>query len=121
MKIQENVVSLIYLSIALAGAVLPTLANIEFVKLYGPGFDIGRFISLANVNPAAQSISRDLLFLASAVFVWMSLESRRLGMRNFWVVILGTFTIAIAFSAPLFLFLRERRLYEINNQNLSNS
>ena len=53
-----------------------------------------------------------VLFLLS--FIWMFIESRRLSMRHFWIIILATFSIAIAFSAPLFLFLRERRLLEIN-------
>ena len=54
------------------------------------------------------------MILASAIFIWMFIESRRLSMRHFWIIILATFSIAIAFSAPLFLFLRERRLLEIN-------
>ena len=33
----------IYLFLAILGAVLPTLANIEFAKSYGPAFDIKLF------------------------------------------------------------------------------
>ena len=44
----------IYLFLAILGAVLPTLANIEFAKSYGPAFDIQLFIELANNNPASQ-------------------------------------------------------------------
>ena len=68
----------VYLVLAILGAVLPTLANIEFAKSYGPAFDIQLFIELANNNPAAQSLSRDLLIGSSAVFVWIISESRRL-------------------------------------------
>ncbi len=94
---------------------MPTLANIEFVQTYGNNFDIGLFIQLANANPAARSLSRDLFVSSSAFFVWIIVESRRLGIKNLWIIILTTFTIAFAFSAPLFLFLRERRLIEIND------
>ena len=104
----------LYLLLAILGAVLPTLANIEFAKMYGPSFDIKLFIDLANINPAAQSLSRDLLIGSSAVFIWIISESKRLEMKNLWIVILTTFTIAFAFSAPLFLFLRELRIEEIN-------
>ena len=104
----------VYLLLAILGAILPTLANIEFAKSYGPSFDIKLFIELANINPAAQSLSRDLFIGASAVFVWIISESRRLEMKNLWVVILTTFTIAFAFSAPLFLYLRELRIEEMN-------
>ena len=104
----------VYLILAILGAVLPTLANIEFAKSYGPAFDIQLFIDLANNNPASQSLSRDLLIGATAIFVWIISESKRLDMKNLWVVILTTFTIAFAFSAPLFLFLRELRIEEMN-------
>ena len=104
----------VYLLFAILGAVLPTLANIEFARTYGPSFDIKLFIDLANNNPASQSLSRDLLIGASAVFVWIISESKRLQMKNLWIVILTTFTIAFAFSAPLFLYLRELRIEEMN-------
>ncbi|AAQ00201.1 hypothetical protein EV11_1241 [Prochlorococcus sp. SS52] len=98
---------------------MPTLANIQFIKDYGPGFDLLNFIALANSNPASRSLSFDLFILATAVFVWMFVESRRLGIRHFWVVVVGTFTIAIAFSAPLFLFLRERRIIQLKNEEIN--
>ncbi len=34
----------VYLLLAIAGAVLPTLANIEFAKSYGPSFDVQLYI-----------------------------------------------------------------------------
>ena len=92
---------------------MPTLANIEFIRSYGPSFDIKTFIDLANSNPAAQSLSRDLFVGASAVTIWIISESRRLEMKNLWIVLLSSFTIAFAFSAPLFLYLRERRFIEL--------
>ena len=104
----------VYLLFAILGGVLPTLANIEFARNYGPSFDIKLFIELANNNPASQSLSRDLFIGASAVFVWIISESKRLQMKNLWIVILTTFTIAFAFSAPLFLYLRELRIEEMN-------
>jgi len=104
----------VYLLLAILGAIFPILANIEFAKTYGPAFDIQLFIELANNNPAAQSLSRDLFIGATAVFVWIISESKRLEMKNLWIVVLTTFTIAFAFSAPLFLFLRELRIEEID-------
>ena len=104
----------VYLLLAILGAILPTLANIEFAKTYGPSFDIQLFIELANNNPASQSLSRDLFIGSIAVFVWIISESKRLQMKNLWVVILTTFTIAFAFSAPLFLYLRELRIEEMH-------
>lgn len=103
----------LYLALAVAGAVLPWLANLDYMRQVGAGFDIQQFVELANANPAAQSLSRDLLVGASAVTVWMVVESRRLQMRHLWLVLLSSVTIAFAFAAPFFLFLRERRLAEL--------
>ena len=105
----------LYLALAVAGGVLPWLANLAFLKQYGPSFDLGLFIGLANDNPAAQSLSRDLAVGASAVTIWMVSESRRLKMRGLPWVLLSCVTVAFAFGAPLFLHLRERRLRELEN------
>jgi len=99
------------------GAFLPMMANLEFAREYGNSFDINNIISLENANPAAQSISRDLLVGASAIFKWIVNESKKLNMKNMWVVYTGTFLIAFAFSAPFFLFLRERRIIELEKMN----
>ena len=103
----------LYLALAVAGGVLPWLANLDYMRQYGSAFDIRLFVQLANANPAAQSLSRDLLVGASAITVWMVIESRRLAMRHLWLVLLSSITIAFAFAAPFFLFLRERRLAEL--------
>jgi hypothetical protein len=96
-----------------AGAVLPWLANVEFIGITGGSFDLGLFVQLANANPAASSLSRDLAIGATAVVVWMVQESRRLQMRGLPWVLLSCVTVAFAFGAPLFLYLRERRLQEL--------
>ena len=103
----------LYLALAIAGGVLPWLANVDYMRQYGNSFDLGLFVQLANANPAAQSLSRDLLVGATAVTIWIVVESRRLQMRHLWLVLLSAVTIAFAFAAPFFLFLRERRLAEL--------
>ncbi|MEB3352297.1 MAG: DUF2834 domain-containing protein [Cyanobacteriota bacterium] len=103
----------IYLALAVAGAVLPWLANIDFIQAYGASGDIGLFVQLANANPAAASLSRDLGIGATAVTIWMVSEGRRLSMRGVPWVLLSCVTVAFAFGAPLFLHLRERRLQEL--------
>ena len=111
--ISRHFLSSIYLLLAFLGATLTIQANINFINEYGPGFDIPLFIKLANVNPAARSLSSDLLVGASAITIWIFSEGKRLEIRHLWIVFLSMFTIAFAFAAPLFLFLRERRLMEI--------
>jgi len=103
----------LYLGLAIAGGVLPWMANLDYMREYGSSFDLKVFIDLANANPAAQSLSRDLLIGATAVTTWIVVESRRLKMRHLWLVLLSSVTIAFAFAAPFFLFLREKRLAEL--------
>lgn len=109
----QPLIQWLYLALAIAGAVLPWLANLEFIREYGSSFDIGQFVQLANANPAASSLSRDLAIAATAVVIWMVRESRRLQMRGLPWVLLSCVTIAFACGAPLFLYLRERRLAEL--------
>ena len=111
--VQQPWLAWVYLALAVAGGVLPWLSNLEFMRQYGASFDLAQFIALANANPAAESLSRDLLVGASAITVWMIVESRRLQMRHLWIVLLSAGTIAFGFAAPFFLFLRERRLAEM--------
>ena len=111
----------LYLALAVAGGILPWLANFDYMRQYGSSFDLGLFVELANANPAAQSLSRDLLVGATAVTLWIVVESRRLQMRHLWLVLLSSVTIAFAFAAPFFLFLRERRLAELARQGAAAS
>ena len=113
LKNNKYIISYVYLILAILGAILPMISNFHFAYEYGFAFDIKKFIELANENPAAESISRDLFISASAVFIWIVNESKKLKVKNMWIIYLGTFLIAFAFSAPFFLFLRERRLIEI--------
>tara|TARA_Y100000589_G_C26927579_1_gene537010 strand:+ start:403 stop:774 length:372 start_codon:yes stop_codon:yes gene_type:complete len=108
--------SYLYLILAILGAILPMISNYNFALEYGSDFDILKFIQLASINPAAESISRDLFIGASAIFIWIINESKKLNIKNMWVVYVGTFLIAFAFSAPFFLILRERRLIEISEK-----
>jgi len=48
-------------------------------------------------------------------------ESRRLNMRGLGWVLLSCVTVAFACGAPLFLYLRERRLAEIARDNISSA
>ena len=102
-----NLLAWLYLGLAIAGGVLPWLANLAFLREHGPQFDLGLFVQLANANPAAQSLSRDLAIGASAVTIWMVSEGRRIKLRGLPWVLLSCVTIAFAFGAPLFLHLRE--------------
>jgi len=73
----------------------------------------GAFVPELKVNPAARSITLDILAFLLAANVWMVYEARRLGIRWVWAYIVGAFLIAISVTFPLFLIARERRLMSI--------
>ena len=118
-RLRPSSAELIYLALAIAGAVLPWLANLDFIRETNGAFDIGRFVAMASANPAAASLSRDLAIGATAVIIWMVRESKRLQMRGLGWVLLSCVTIAFACGAPLFLYLRERRLAELDRDAIA--
>lgn len=116
-KHTPSAIELLYLALAIAGAVLPWLANLDYIRGSGGAFDIVHFVAQANANPAAASLSRDLGIGATAVVIWIVREAKRLNVRGLPWVLLSCVTIAFACAAPLFLYLRERRLAELQRDN----
>ncbi len=100
----------IYLILAIAGFFIPWYYNLQFI-LYGDApLTISRFLGDGMSTFLTSSLTTDLLIGASAFFIWMIVEGRRLGMKHLWVYAVCTFMIAFAFSCPLFLLMRERKL-----------
>lgn len=99
--------------LALAGAAFTWYFNIRFMLDEGGVFSLAAFIQQGFANPAAASLASDVSIGAVAFLVWLPFEARRLMMRRWWVYALLTVTVAFAFSFPLFLLMRERRLQQI--------
>lgn len=65
---------------------------------------------LVTSGPAVSSITVDLLIAAVAGSIFIVVEARRLGMRFGWLYVVAAALIAFAFTFPLFLAMRQRRL-----------
>jgi hypothetical protein len=61
-------------------------------------------------GPAVSSLTVDLLVAAVAGCILIVVESRRLGMKRAWLYIVLSGLTAFAFTFPLFLAMRERKL-----------
>lgn len=62
-------------------------------------------------SPASSSAAVDVIVVAVVVCVFMVVEVRRLGISRWaWLLLPLTFAVAVAFSFPAFLALRERHL-----------
>lgn len=98
-----------YAALALAGFLGTLVFNLRFAREAG-GFDVAAFVAGGFANPAAASLTVDLLVAVAAFLVWSSVEARRIGMRRWWVYLALTLGVAFACAFPLFLLARDRRL-----------
>ena len=97
--------AVVYLVIAVAGLVGTWTFNV--IAIAQRNDVIGDLVSS---GPAVSSITTDLLVVAVAGSILIVVEARRLGMRFAWVYIVGSAFTAFAFTFPLFLAMRQRRL-----------
>ena len=71
------------------------------------------FFNDAQANFAGKSFGADLTVVVLTFFVFMIPESIRLKIRYWWLLIPFTFLVAVAFTFPLFLYLRENALEKL--------
>jgi hypothetical protein len=95
-----------YLVLAVAGLVGTWYFNLTF----SPGPDGDGYLQAWFANPASSSAAVDVIVTALAACLFYVTEGRRAGLRYAWVLVPLTFLLALAFTFPLFLALRERRL-----------
>ncbi len=93
--------------LAVLGAVIPWYYNLQFMSASG---GVIEFVAGGFANPAAASLSVDLLVGSTAVIIWMVAEARQLEMKHWWIYLALIPTVAFAFACPLFLLMRERKL-----------
>lgn len=107
-----NARAIVFLVLAIAGLVgtwtYNVIAIFERNDFFGDWFGSG---------PAVGSLTMDLLIMAVAACAFIVIEGRRLGMRHLWAYIVFSGLTAIAFTFPLFLAHRERRLQQLAEQH----
>ncbi|MBZ4486562.1 DUF2834 domain-containing protein [Microbacterium sp. cx-55] len=97
--------AIVYLALALVGLVGTFFFN-TWTIVAGRNY-LG---DIFGGGPAVSSIGIDLLVVAVVRAVFIVVESRRLGMKRAWIYIVLSGVTAIAFTFPLFLAMRERRM-----------
>jgi hypothetical protein len=96
--------STVYLVLSIIGLVGCWYFNILAIQ---QGRD---FLADWNSTPAVSSATTDLLITASAASIFIIVESKRIKMKYGWLYVIFSFVTAIAFTFPLFLAMRERKL-----------
>lgn len=107
---------ILYLVLTLAGVVMTWYYNLQFIQESGGNLDLGAFMAAGATNAASKSLTWDLTIACLAGLLWIFFESRRLGLRFFWIYIILAFGVAYAFAFPLFLFVRQGKLESMQNE-----
>jgi hypothetical protein len=99
----------VYLLLTILGISYTWYYNIQYFQtVENPS--LINFFNDAQSNFAGKSFGADLTVVVLTFFVFMIPESIRLKIKYWWVLIPLTFLIAIAFTFPLFLYMRENTL-----------
>lgn len=102
----------LYLLLAIVGMCATWYFNYKFYSLEDDT-SIINFIDLTVTTWPAKSISADISVVAVAFIIWMINESIQLKVKLWWLVLISTFFVALAFSFPLFLYLRAEKLEQL--------
>ncbi|MFT5683570.1 MAG: hypothetical protein ACI8RZ_004502 [Myxococcota bacterium] len=94
---------LVYLALSICGVVGTWYFNLQIP-------DLASFFTDSWATPLSSSLSMDLLVVVLTFFAFMVVERKRLSMSPVTVGVLMvlTFAVAVAFTLPMFLLLRER-------------
>jgi hypothetical protein len=109
MRTHDKVLCWTYGVIALGALIATWSQNLRFFAQEDNG-GVWGFIRATYANPAAASITNDILFVLLAAFVLMIVEARRLGIRYVWVYMVLSFLVALSVAFPLFLLVRQVKL-----------
>ncbi|WEK14558.1 MAG: DUF2834 domain-containing protein [Candidatus Microbacterium phytovorans] len=103
--------AIVYLALSIAGLGITwtfnAIAIVQNSAWFGEWFANGA---------ATQSLQWDLVVVVAAASIFIVVEGRRIGMRWAWLFVPLSFLTAAAFTVPLFLALRERRLSRLRDE-----
>ena len=105
----------LYLFLAVLGICYTWYYNIQyFTSAENPS--LINFFEDAQNNFAGKSFGADLTVVCLTFFAFLIPESLRLKIKYWWTLIPLTFLVAIAFTFPLFLYLRELTFEKNKNE-----
>jgi hypothetical protein len=105
----------IFLLISILGIAYTWYYNIQYFTNYEEA-SLLHFFELAQSNFAGKSFGADLTVVVLTFFVWFIPDARKLKIKGWWILIPLTFLIAIAFTFPLYLYLRENAIQKSINE-----
>jgi hypothetical protein len=109
MNISDKIICAIYALAAIVALPATWINNIAFMTQPNNA-SFGDFIRAVYINPAAASLTNDLLVVAGAASIFMFIEGRRLGIKYLWLYLVMSPLVAISVTFPLFLLARHIKL-----------
>lgn len=99
---------ILYLLLAILGAVLPLSQFIPFLTTHG--LDLRLFFTFLFSNSVSGFFGMDVIVSSVVLWLFVFTEGRRRGMRRLWVYVLCNLAVGVSLALPLFLLFRERTL-----------
>ena len=96
----------LFLGLAILGITYTWYYNIQYFQT-AESPSLINFFKDAQSNFAGKSFGADLTVVVLTFFVFMIPESIKLKIKYWWILIPLTFITAIAFTLPLYLYIRE--------------
>jgi len=98
----------LYLILCILGIIVPYTQFAPFVRQHG--LDLRLLFQQAFATRASAFFALDVIVAAAALWVFVAIEGRRIGMRRRWAPLLALLTVGVSLGLPLFLYMRERHL-----------
>ena len=98
----------LYLVLCVLGTVLPYSQFLPFIQEHGP--DVGLFVEQLFATRIGAFFGLDVVVSSVALWVFVVVDGRRLGMRYLWAPIAANLAVGVSLGLPLFLYIRESRL-----------
>ena len=98
----------VYIGLCLLGAILPYSQFVPWLDAHG--LDLSLFFSELFSTRIGAFFGLDVLVSALVLFVFMTVEGRRLGMTKLWLPAMATIAVGVSLGLPLFLYMRQSTL-----------
>lgn len=94
----------VFLVLAVIGAIIPWIFFANFIAV--EGFDLPLFVRSMFVNGSAGGFSADVLISSVVFWVWSYADSRKRGIRRWWVIVPANLLVGLSLALPLYLYMR---------------
>ncbi len=102
----------IFLFLAILGLCYTWYYNIHYFMEYEVA-SFFHFFELAQSNLAGKSLGADLTVVVLTFFVWYIPDAIKNKVKAWWILIPLTFLVAVAFTFPLYLFMKANRMEKL--------